>query len=117
MFDEDHPPSRKKAKAVSPGKPAAGQCLCGKVVFEIDVQDFARDIGHAVFCRLWSCPFWVVWTAAAETSIRRRDSLDPQGRRWPGKWRFAAAGPGPRHHNRAPALGSQYSGGPSNPAE
>ena len=37
MFDEDHPPSRKKAKAVSPGKPAAGQCLCGKVVFEIDV--------------------------------------------------------------------------------
>ena len=28
---------KKKTKAVAPGKPAAGQCLCGKVCFEIDV--------------------------------------------------------------------------------
>src|SRR6185295_4026053 len=28
---------KKKTKAVSLGKPAAGQCLCGKVAFEIDV--------------------------------------------------------------------------------
>ncbi len=27
----------KEPKAVSPGKPASGQCLCGKVRFEIDV--------------------------------------------------------------------------------
>ena len=36
MFDEDEPP-KKKSKPVSPGKPAAGKCLCGKVAFEIDV--------------------------------------------------------------------------------
>src|SRR5438477_11768061 len=35
MFPE--PEEQKKTKAVSPGKPAAGQCLCGKVSFEIDV--------------------------------------------------------------------------------
>ena len=28
---------KKKTKAVALGKPAAGQCLCGKVAFEIDV--------------------------------------------------------------------------------
>jgi hypothetical protein len=38
MFPEDEPePAKKKSKAVSLGKPAAGQCLCGKVAFEIDV--------------------------------------------------------------------------------
>src|SRR5437879_10854796 len=36
MFPEDEP-AKKKSKAVSAGKPAAGQCLCGKVAFEIDV--------------------------------------------------------------------------------
>ena len=36
MFDEEAPP-RKKSKAISPGKPAAGKCVCGKVAFEIDV--------------------------------------------------------------------------------
>ncbi len=36
MFDEEAPP-KKKSKAISPGKPAAGKCLCGKVAFEIDV--------------------------------------------------------------------------------
>ena len=28
---------KKRTKAVALGKPAAGQCLCGKVAFEIDV--------------------------------------------------------------------------------
>src|ERR1700761_4252399 len=38
MFPEDEPESpKKKSKAISPGKPAAGKCLCGKVAFEIDV--------------------------------------------------------------------------------
>ena len=36
MFDEDERP-KKKSRAIAPGKPAAGQCLCGKVAFEIDV--------------------------------------------------------------------------------
>src|ERR1700730_8741078 len=36
MFPEDDAPV-KKPKAVALGKPAAGQCLCGKVCFEIDV--------------------------------------------------------------------------------
>ena len=36
MFPEEES-EKKKTKAVSPGKPAAGQCLCGKVAFEIDV--------------------------------------------------------------------------------
>ena len=36
MFDEDEPP-KKKSKAIAPGKPAAGKCLCGKIAFEIDV--------------------------------------------------------------------------------
>ena len=36
MFDEDEPP-KKKSKAISPGKPASGKCLCGKIAFEIDV--------------------------------------------------------------------------------
>src|SRR5213083_1427009 len=35
MFPEEE--SEKKTKAVALGKPAAGQCLCGKVAFEIDV--------------------------------------------------------------------------------
>src|SRR4051812_11251852 len=36
MFDEEESP-KKKSKAVSLGKPASGQCLCGKIAFEIDV--------------------------------------------------------------------------------
>ena len=36
MFPEEEF-EKKKTKAVSLGKPAAGQCLCGKVAFEIDV--------------------------------------------------------------------------------
>ena len=36
MFDDEDSP-RKKSRAIAPGKPAAGQCLCGKVAFEIDV--------------------------------------------------------------------------------
>src|SRR3954467_4515174 len=36
MFPEDDAPA-KKPKPVALGKPAAGQCLCGKVCFEIDV--------------------------------------------------------------------------------
>jgi len=36
MFPEEEL-EKKKTKAVSLGKPAAGQCLCGKVAFEIDV--------------------------------------------------------------------------------
>ena len=36
MFPEEEL-EKKKTKAISPGKPAAGQCLCGKVAFEIDV--------------------------------------------------------------------------------
>ena len=36
MFDEEESP-KKKSKAISPGKPASGQCACGKVAFEIDV--------------------------------------------------------------------------------
>ena len=36
MFDEEEAP-KKKSKAISPGKPAAGKCLCGKIAFEIDV--------------------------------------------------------------------------------
>src|ERR1700741_3058754 len=43
MFDEEDPP-KKKSKAISPGKPAGGQCLCGKVAFEIDVP--ARGAWH-----------------------------------------------------------------------
>src|SRR5580698_9718538 len=38
MFPEDEAEIRKpKPKAVALGKPAKGQCLCGKVSFEIDV--------------------------------------------------------------------------------
>jgi hypothetical protein len=36
MFPEEEI-EKKKTKPVSAGKPAAGQCLCGKVCFEIDV--------------------------------------------------------------------------------
>src|ERR671929_1907353 len=36
MFPEEEL-EQKKTKAVSSGRPAAGQCLCGKVAFEIDV--------------------------------------------------------------------------------
>jgi hypothetical protein len=36
MFPEEETETR-KPKPVSPGKPASGQCLCGKVGFEIDV--------------------------------------------------------------------------------
>src|SRR5882672_7938760 len=36
MFPEPES-EKKKTKAVSSGKPASGQCLCGKVSFEIDV--------------------------------------------------------------------------------
>ena len=37
MFPELEESGKKKTKAVSLGKPASGQCLCGKVAFEIDV--------------------------------------------------------------------------------
>ena len=37
MFPELEETEKKKSKPVAPGKPAAGQCLCGKVCFEIDV--------------------------------------------------------------------------------
>ena len=37
MFPEDDEPPKKKSKAIAPGKPATGRCLCGKVTFEIDV--------------------------------------------------------------------------------
>jgi hypothetical protein len=36
MFPEEQSETR-KPKPVAPGKPASGQCLCGKVCFEIDV--------------------------------------------------------------------------------
>src|ERR1044071_229977 len=36
MFPEEEF-EQKKTKAVALGKPASGQCLCGKVAFEIDV--------------------------------------------------------------------------------
>ena len=36
MFAEK-PETAKKPKAIAPGKPAQGQCLCGSVRFEIDV--------------------------------------------------------------------------------
>jgi hypothetical protein len=36
MFPEEETETR-KPKPVSPGRPASGQCLCGKVGFEIDV--------------------------------------------------------------------------------
>src|SRR3954466_8671952 len=36
MFDEEDAP-KKKSRAIFPGRPAAGKCLCGKVAFEIDV--------------------------------------------------------------------------------
>src|SRR5512139_2924478 len=36
MFDEDEPP-KKNSKAISPGKPAGGKCLCGKIAFEIGI--------------------------------------------------------------------------------
>ena len=37
MFPEEEETEKKKTKAVSVGKLAAGQCLCGRVCFEIDV--------------------------------------------------------------------------------
>src|SRR6201987_926549 len=37
MFSELEEVEKKKTKPVALGKPAAGQCLCGKVGFEIDV--------------------------------------------------------------------------------
>jgi len=37
MFPEEEVTEKKKTKPVALGKPAAGQCLCGKVCFEIDV--------------------------------------------------------------------------------
>jgi len=37
MFPELEEAETKKTKPVAVGKPAAGQCLCGKVCFEIDV--------------------------------------------------------------------------------
>src|SRR5213592_3103109 len=37
MFPEEEETAKKKTKPVAPGKPASGQCLCGKVCFEIDV--------------------------------------------------------------------------------
>ena len=36
-MDELDALTTKKSRAVSPGKPATGRCLCGKVTFEIDV--------------------------------------------------------------------------------
>ena len=36
-MDEPDALTRKNSKAVAPGKPATGRCLCGKVAFEIDV--------------------------------------------------------------------------------
>jgi hypothetical protein len=36
-MDELDALTTKKSRAVSPGKPATGGCLCGKVTFEIDV--------------------------------------------------------------------------------
>src|SRR5436305_8986791 len=36
MFSEEEETEKKKPKPVALGKPAAGQCLCGKVGFEID---------------------------------------------------------------------------------
>jgi hypothetical protein len=36
MFDDEQTP-KKKSRAISPGRPAAGKCLCGKIAFEIDV--------------------------------------------------------------------------------
>ncbi len=36
-MDELDALTTRKSKAVAPGKPATGQCLCGKVSFEIDV--------------------------------------------------------------------------------
>src|SRR3979490_3531233 len=37
MFHEEEETEKKKTKPVALGKPAAGQCLCGKVCLEIDV--------------------------------------------------------------------------------
>src|SRR5437016_10544800 len=50
MFDEDEPP-KKKSKAISPGKPAAGKCLCGKIAFEIDVPAFWAWHDHSAASR------------------------------------------------------------------
>jgi hypothetical protein len=50
MFPEE-PEATKKPKAVAPGKPAQGQCLCGSVRFEIDVPARWAWHDHSVASR------------------------------------------------------------------
>ena len=83
MFPEDEF-EKKKTKAVALGKPAAGQCLCGKVCVEIDVparwawhdhtpaSRRAHGAAYATYVGSWRKRFRIT---KGKTSITRYDKL------------------------------------------
>src|SRR6476661_6198063 len=90
MFPEDEPePPKKKSKAISPGKPAAGQCLCGKVAFEIDVparwawhdhssaSRRAHGAAYATYVGSWRKRFRIV---KGKTALARYEDKDKTAR-------------------------------------
>ena len=87
MFPEDES-EKKKTKAVALGKPAAGQCLCGKVAFEIDVparwawhdhspsSRRAHGAAYATYVGSWRKRFRITKGKASHHALRGQGDQD-----------------------------------------
>jgi hypothetical protein len=89
-FDENGARVTKKL-AVAPGKPAAGQCLCGRVVFEIDTparwawhdhsaaSRRAHGAAYATYVGSWRKRFRITKGSAAITRFEDKASKTVRG--------------------------------------